>query len=86
MLFRSILILVYVVLGGQGNMWGSIVAASFLTILPESDAMRGLRDYRMLVYAIVLILVMLATNSPAIKGLFGQILDRTRSKKGGNTP
>lgn len=82
----SILILVYVVLGGQGNMWGSIVAASFLTILPESDAMRGLRDYRMLVYAIVLILVMLATNSPAIKGLFGQILDRTRSKKGGNTP
>lgn len=69
----SILILVYVVLGGQGKMWGSILAASFLTILPETDAMRGLRDYRMLAYAIVLILVMLATNSPALKGFFGRL-------------
>ena len=63
----SILILVFVVLGGQGNMWGSILAASFLTILPETKAMRGLADYRMLVYAIVLILVMLATNTPAVQ-------------------
>ena len=59
----SILILVYVVLGGQAKMWGPILAASFLTILPETPAMRDLRDYRMLAYAIVLILVMLATNS-----------------------
>lgn len=68
----SILILVYVVLGGQGKMWGSILAATFLTVLPETPAMRGLADYRMLVYAIVLILVMLATNSPAIKGFFAR--------------
>ena len=31
----SILILVFVVLGGQGNMLGSIIAATVLTILPE---------------------------------------------------
>ena len=31
----SILILVFVVLGGLGNIWGSIIAASLLTILPE---------------------------------------------------
>ena len=37
----SILILVFVVLGGQGNMWGSILAATFLTVLPETKAMRG---------------------------------------------
>ena len=59
----SILILVYVVLGGQGKMWGSILAASFLTILPETAAMRDLKDYRMLAYAIVLILVMLAPTA-----------------------
>ena len=64
----SILILVYVVLGGLGNMWGSIIAAAFLTILPETPMMRGLADYRMLVYAVVLILVMLATNSKSITG------------------
>lgn len=57
----SILVLVFVVLGGLGNIWGSIVAAAILTILPE--ALRGFDDYRMLVYAIVLILVMLATNN-----------------------
>ena len=60
----SILILVFVVLGGQGNMLGSIIAAAVLTILPE--ALREYADYRMLVYAIVLILMMLATNNPTI--------------------
>ena len=61
----SILILVFVVLGGLGNMLGSIVAAAALTILPE--ALRQFSDYRMLVYAIVLILVMLTTNNPTLK-------------------
>ncbi len=61
----SILILVFVVLGGQGNMTGSIIAATVLTILPE--ALREFADYRMLVYAIVLIIIMLVTNNPTIK-------------------
>ena len=62
----SILILVFVVLGGLGNMWGSVIAAAALTILPE--ALRQFSNYRMLVYAIVLILVMLATNNPGAGG------------------
>ena len=66
----SILVLVFVVLGGLGNMLCSIVAASALTILPE--ALRQFSDYRMLVYAIVLILVMLATNNPTLKSFFGR--------------
>ena len=49
----SILVLVYVVLGGLGNIWGSIVATVVLYVLPE--ALRQFSDYRMLVYAIVLI-------------------------------
>lgn len=61
----SILILVFVVLGGLGRMWGSIIAAVLLTILPE--LLREFNDYRMLVYAIVLILVMLATNNSTFK-------------------
>ena len=74
----SILVLVFVVLGGLGNMWGSIIAATVLYILPE--LLREVRDYRMLVYAIVLILVMLATNNAAIKGFFARIF---RREKGG---
>lgn len=61
----SIEILVIVVLGGMGSIPGSIIAAIVLQVLPE--ALRGLADYRMLLYAIVLIVVMLTTNSPAAK-------------------
>ena len=61
----SILVLVFVVLGGLGNMLGSIIAAAALTILPE--ALRQFADYRMLVYALVLILMMLVTNHPAVR-------------------
>ena len=61
----SILILVFVVLGGLGNLWGSLIAAAALTVLPE--LLRAFSDYRMLAYAIVLILVMLTTNNAAIK-------------------
>lgn len=70
----SILVLVFVVLGGLGNIWGSIVSAAVLTILPE--ALRGFDDYRMLVYAVVLILVMLATNDPRVKALLSRIVPR----------
>ncbi len=68
----SILVLVYVVLGGLGNLWGSIIATVVLYVLPE--ALRGFADYRMLAYAIVLILVMLATNNPQLKALAGRIV------------
>ena len=68
----SILVLVFVVLGGLGNVRGSIVAAAVLTVLPE--ALRGFADYRMLIYAIVLILVMLVTNDPRIKALLTKII------------
>ena len=61
----SILILVFVVLGGIGNLRGSIIAAAVLTILPEM--LRQFQDYRMLVYAIVLILVMILTNNRKAK-------------------
>ncbi len=58
----SILILVFVVLGGIGNIRGSIIAAVLLTLLPE--VLRGLSDYRMLIYAVVLIVMMIFNWSP----------------------
>lgn len=57
----SIEILVMVVLGGMGNIKGSIVAAVLLTALPE--VLRGAADFRMLLYAVVLIAMMLFNNS-----------------------
>ena len=58
----SIMILVFVVLGGMGNFRGSIIAAVLLTLLPE--VLRGLSDYRMLIYSIVLIVMMLFNWAP----------------------
>lgn len=57
----SILVLVFVVLGGLGNVRGSMIAAALLTILPE--LLREYDMYRMLVYSIILIVVMLITNN-----------------------
>ena len=63
----SILVLVFVVLGGIGNIRGSVIAATVLTVLPEM--LRQFGDYRMLIYAVVLILVMLASNNPMINSM-----------------
>lgn len=54
---NSINHLIYVVLGGMGSITGGIVAAFVLTILQE--ALRFLRDYRLLIYPVILIFVML---------------------------
>ena len=79
----SILILVFVVLGGLGNIRGSIIAAALLYILPEMLRSFNIAEYRMLIYAVLLILVMLVRNSPQIK----QILSRMdpRTKKGADS-
>ena len=74
----SILILVFVVLGGIGNMTGSIIAAAVLTILPE--LLRQFQDYRMLIYAIVLILVMLVTNNAKAKAFLGRFTGKSKKE------
>ena len=76
---QSIMILVFVVLGGIGNIRGSIIAATILTMLPE--LLRGLpvSDYRMLIYAIVLIIMMLFNWAPkAIEWKIGRASCRER--------
>lgn len=61
----SIMILVMVVLGGMGSMRGSVIAAALLTALPE--LLRGLQDFRMLIYSIILIAAMLLNNNDKVK-------------------
>ena len=63
---KSIEILVMVVLGGMGSMLGSILSAAVLTALPE--LLRAFSDYRMVVYSLVLVLMMIFKPT----GLLGQ--------------
>ncbi len=81
---KSIEYLVMVVLGGMGSISGSIIAATVLTLLPE--VLRGFSDYRMLVYSLMLILMMLFRPS----GLLGTreftligIIERARGESTG---
>ena len=73
----SILVLVFVVLGGLGNIWGSIIAAALLTLLPEILRALNFNDYRMLIYAVLLIALMLFNNS----NLKQRMLERRAMKK-----
>jgi branched-chain amino acid transport system permease protein len=54
---KSAEILVVVVLGGLGSLFGSVVSATVLTILPE--LLRGFAEYRMVIYALLLVTVMI---------------------------
>ena len=74
----SILVLVFVVLGGLGSIRGSIIAAALLYVLPELLRKFDIAEYRMLIYAIVLILVMLATNDDRLKSMLGRIVPKRK--------
>lgn len=71
---KSIEILVIVVLGGMGSIKGSVISAVILTILPEM--LRAADDFRMLLYAVVLIAMMLFNSSGV----------RTRLEESGKLP
>ncbi|MCL1884389.1 MAG: branched-chain amino acid ABC transporter permease [Defluviitaleaceae bacterium] len=61
----SINILMIVVLGGLGSMFGSVIAAAVLTFLPF--LLQPLAEYRMIIYSLMLILMMIFKPS----GLMG---------------
>lgn len=82
----SIEILVIVVLGGMGSITGSIVAAILLTLLPE--ALREFATYRLLIYAILLIVMMLfrpsglfGTKELALRNLFNRNKNKRQEKE-----
>lgn len=78
---KSIEILVIVVLGGMGNIVGSIISAIVITLLPE--VLRGLDNYRLLIYAVVLIAMMLLNNNPKFNALKDKIRNRGKVQEKG---
>lgn len=72
---KSVEIVVMVILGGMGSMTGVIIAAVLLTVLPEF--LRPIAEYRMIIYALMLIIMMLSRP----QGLFGVQLRSIRKNK-----
>lgn len=75
---KSIEILVIVVLGGMGSIRGSIISAVIVTVLPE--VLRGMEDYRMLAYAVVLIAIMLLNASPRFAAFKNRLFRKSGKK------
>lgn len=76
--------LTMVILGGTGSLTGSIIGAGILSVLPE--LLRDFQSYRMLMYSIVLVIIMIFKPS----GIFGSyefsltsVIRRIFGKKGG---
>lgn len=82
---KSFEILIMIILGGLGSIVGSILGAILLTVLPE--ALRGFAQYRMVIYSLLLIILMI-TRPQGLLGktdMFKKWRARLWGKKGGDT-
>ena len=75
---KSIEIVVMVILGGMGNTPGVILAAILLTLLPE--VLRAVEQYRMILYSVLLILLMLVRPQGLFNFDYAAIASRLRRK------
>ena len=81
----SIEILVMVVLGGMGSITGSIFSAMFITVVNfmlQSQLSGDLASLRNLIYAIILIVVVIFSNAPALKSFIGALIARVFARHG----
>jgi len=64
----SIVLLTMVAIGGIANIWGAIMGAALLTVLPEY--LRVFRDYDILIYGSVLLFIMIFLPDGLLIGIF----------------
>ncbi|MCJ7642589.1 MAG: branched-chain amino acid ABC transporter permease [Desulfobacterales bacterium] len=66
-LFVSILLLMMVVIGGSGSIWGALLGTAILTLLPEY--LRAFKDFDILVYGVILMVILLFMPEGLVKGI-----------------
>jgi branched-chain amino acid transport system permease protein len=75
-LFVSLQILIMVVVGGHGSVWGALIGASLLTVLPEY--LRALEDFDVLIYGVILMLTMVLLPNGLVSLFSGEVSNRVR--------
>jgi branched-chain amino acid transport system permease protein len=73
----SIYIVLYVILGGTNNLWGPVLGAAAMTLLPEM--LRVLSDWRPMLFGVLVVLMLLVRPE-------GLLSFRTRSVRAGKVP
>ena len=77
-LMFSILLLMMVVVGGTETIWGALLGAAVLTLLPEY--LRGLEDFEVLAYGAILMAVLLFMPRGILVGLRGIFEKKEKAK------
>ena len=73
----SVRLVTMVVIGGMASIWGSLLGASLLTMLPEW--LHAFSDYEMVVYGLILMLVMIFMPQGLTRGIL-DVYERSRKK------
>ncbi|MCE5336004.1 MAG: branched-chain amino acid ABC transporter permease [Desulfobacteraceae bacterium] len=75
----SIRIVTMVVIGGMASVWGALLGASVMTILPET--LTVFTEYEMIVYGLIMITIMIVIPQGLFRGIL-DIYERARFRTG----
>jgi len=74
----SVKMVTMVVIGGMASVWGALLGASLLTLLPE--VLHGFAEYEMIVFGLILMVVMIFMPQGLTRGLL-DIYEHSRKKR-----
>ena len=74
----SVKLVTMVVIGGMASVWGALLGASLLTLLPE--VLHGFAEYEMIVFGLILMVVMIFMPQGLTRG-FLDMYEKARNKK-----
>ncbi|MGA8573537.1 MAG: branched-chain amino acid ABC transporter permease, partial [Desulfobaccales bacterium] len=80
----SIKLVVMVVLGGMASIWGSLLGAGVLTVLPE--ALTVFHDFEVVIFGVILMVVMIFLPRGLVRGLLDLWEFRRYKRKGSFVP
>jgi len=80
----SIKLVTMVVLGGMASIWGSLLGAAVLTVLPEILTM--FHDYEVIIFGAILMVVMIFLPRGLVRGILDLWEFRRYKKEGGSIP
>lgn len=74
----SVKMVTMVVIGGMASVWGALLGASLLTLLPE--VLHGFAEYEMIIFGLILMLVMIFMPQGLTRGLL-DIYEHSRKNR-----
>ncbi len=78
-IFASTDMAIMVVVGGMGSIWGSVIGAGLLTLLPEwIDVFENYKD---LIHGLILVLILMFLPQGLMTGLYEKIRDKVTLKR-----